>query len=274
MIKSRATISLYFYFLKSNHSIGKKTVQVIKRNGVIVDFNPQKIHNAIEKCYFALWQDKISANTKAKKITELISKRLYGYAVSESFSKSGEQYLVHIEYIQDLVQKVLLENYEFEAYEKFSSYRNERHHAREVINSIPETLKNLYSESKSYFNSPLQLFQYYDKYSRFDWEQNRRETWKETICNRAMPFLVELSEGLLPGETYEQLEKAMLKTWAMSSMRLLASAGPAARRDNVCIYNCSFIAIDDIECFVEALHISMCGCGVGASVEEYYGIFH
>lgn len=93
---------------------------------MIVDFNAQKIHNAIEKCYFALWNDKASANSKAVKFTEQVIKRLVGYAKAEEASKSGEQYLVHIEYVQDLVQKVLVEHYEFDAYECYTKYRNER----------------------------------------------------------------------------------------------------------------------------------------------------
>jgi ribonucleoside-diphosphate reductase alpha chain len=51
------------------------------------------------------------------------------------------------------------------------------------------------------------------------------------------------------------------------SMRLLAMAGPAARRQNLAIYNCSYLPADSIDSFVEALIISMAGCGVGFSVE-------
>lgn len=53
-------------------------------------------------------------------------------------------------------------------------------------------------------------------------------------------------------------------------MRLLAMAGDAARRNNICIYNCSFMGIDSIDSWVEGLIISMCGCGVGFSVEKKF----
>ena len=56
----------------------------------------------------------------------------------------------------------------------------------------------------------------------------------------------------------------------MTSMRLLAMAGSAARRNNICIYNCSYMPVDSLDSFVEALIISMCGCGVGYSVESKY----
>ena len=56
----------------------------------------------------------------------------------------------------------------------------------------------------------------------------------------------------------------------MPSMRLLAMAGPAARRNNIALYNCSYMPVDSIDSFVEALIISMSGCGVGFSVERQY----
>ena len=52
-------------------------------------------------------------------------------------------------------------------------------------------------------------------------------------------------------------------------MRLMWSAGTAARKTNVCGYNCSFLAISDPQDFGEIMYISMCGGGVGFSVESH-----
>ena len=54
---------------------------------------------------------------------------------------------------------------------------------------------------------------------------------------------------------------------ATPSMRLLATAGAAARRQNVSVYNCAYLGADSIDAFCEAMLISMSGCGVGFSVE-------
>src|SRR3990167_5562506 len=54
----------------------------------------------------------------------------------------------------------------------------------------------------------------------------------------------------------------------MPSMRLLWSAGHAARVTNVAAYNCSFIAPTRLEDFAEVMYLSMCGAGVGFSVES------
>ena len=56
----------------------------------------------------------------------------------------------------------------------------------------------------------------------------------------------------------------------MPSMRLLAMAGDSAKRSNIAIYNCSYLPVESIDSFVEALIISMNGCGVGYSVERQY----
>jgi ribonucleoside-diphosphate reductase alpha chain len=53
-------------------------------------------------------------------------------------------------------------------------------------------------------------------------------------------------------------------------MRLLQFAGKAARATNVAAFNCSFTAPQKLEDFAEMMYISMCGTGVGFSVESQY----
>jgi ribonucleoside-triphosphate reductase (thioredoxin) len=51
-------------------------------------------------------------------------------------------------------------------------------------------------------------------------------------------------------------------------MRLLQFAGRAAEATNVCAYNCSFTAPASFQDIAEIMYISMCGTGVGWSVES------
>jgi len=51
-------------------------------------------------------------------------------------------------------------------------------------------------------------------------------------------------------------------------MRALMTAGPAADRDNTCVYNCSYLPVDHPRAFDEAMFILLCGTGVGFSVER------
>jgi hypothetical protein len=115
----------------------------------------------------------------------------------------------------------------------------------------------------------IQEFQFYDKYSRWNYELGRRENWEEAVT-RASNFLKELSENKLPESDYKRIHEAMLNMESFSSMRLFAMAGKAGRRNNLSLYNCSALGIDSIDAFCEVLLLSMSGCGVGFSVEERY----
>lgn len=136
------------------------------------------------------------------------------------------------------------------------------------LNSIiPSDVQKAFKEAEKYFPTALQAFQYFDKYSRYNYEKNRRETWVETV-NRAVDFLKELSENKLEKEDYQKIKTFILEMKATPSMRLIAMAGEPARRTNIATYNCSFLPMDSIDSFVEQLIISMAGCGVGFSVEK------
>ena len=128
---------------------------------------------------------------------------------------------------------------------------------------------NVFEESKKYFKTPLQEFIFYDKYSRYRYDLGRRETWIETVT-RAVDFLKELSDNKLPEDDYDMIYNHILNMEVMPSMRLMAMAGKAARRNNLSIYNCSFVTINSIESFVEIMTLSMAGVGVGYSVQKKY----
>lgn len=124
-------------------------------------------------------------------------------------------------------------------------------------------------DSEKYFETQLQQYQFFDKYSRFNYEHGRRETWKETV-KRTVDYLRWVSYDKLDDSDYNDIYDAILKMEVMPSMRLLATAGKAAQKMPQSIYNCCFCAIDNIMSFVEILNISMNGVGVGFSVEKDY----
>ena len=103
------------------------------------------------------------------------------------------------------------------------------------------------------------------RYARWLEEENRRETWGETVA-RYINFVSKSVQ--LPNKTWDDLETAILNLDIMPSMRALMTAGVAAERDNTCIYNCSYLPVDHIRAFDEAMYILLCGTGVGFSVER------
>lgn len=114
---------------------------------------------------------------------------------------------------------------------------------------------------------PTQLQEYVHKsrYARWNDKHQRRETWEETVRR-----YVDYFSNKFPYYPTEEIYHAILNLDDMPSMRALMTAGPALERDPMAGYNCSFIAIDNVRAFDEILYISMCGTGVGFSVERQF----
>jgi ribonucleoside-diphosphate reductase alpha chain len=119
---------------------------------------------------------------------------------------------------------------------------------------------------------PYRNFIHVSRYSRWLEEEGRRETWIETV-DRYMNFM---KSHLLDNYNYQddakfaQVRDFILNHKVMPSMRAMMTAGPALERDNIAAYNCSFIAVDSLRAFDEAMYILMNGTGVGFSVEQKY----
>jgi ribonucleoside-diphosphate reductase alpha chain len=104
------------------------------------------------------------------------------------------------------------------------------------------------------------------RYSRWLESENRRETWEETVDR----YVDNLVVGKVDTLTEVELANAITNMEIMPSMRAMMTAGPAAARDNTCMYNCSYLPVDDMKAFDEAMFILLCGTGVGFSVERQY----
>ena len=105
------------------------------------------------------------------------------------------------------------------------------------------------------------------RYARYLPDLQRRETWEETV-DRYMNYFIE--KFSLTGTITEQLSEAIKSKDVMPSMRCLMTAGDALERDNICGYNCAYVAVDHIRVFGESLYIQMNGTGLGFSVERQY----
>ena len=112
-----------------------------------------------------------------------------------------------------------------------------------------------------------QAFIHTSRYARWLEEENRRETWAETVGRYMTKVVVpKTRDEIVVGD----IEEAILGLEIMPSMRALMTAGPALDRDNTAGYNCSYLPVDDPKSFDEAMFILLCGTGVGFSVERQY----
>ena len=230
--------------------------QVRKRDGAIVPFDQDRITAAILKAMTAASEGEMK---EAKKVSDRVLKEL--------LKKYLPKQILGIEQIQDVVEEILiLEEYSKTA-KAYILYRRERAELREKRREIPSRVKKLVEESKKYFRNPLSEFIYYRSYSRWIEEEGRRETWIESV-QRYVNFMKENLGDKLKDEEYQEIQEAILKQEVMPSMRLLWASGKAARATNVCAYNCSFIAPSKLRDFGEIMYLSMCGTGVGFSVEQ------
>ena len=121
--------------------------------------------------------------------------------------------------------------------------------------------------------TPYQEYIHLSRYSRYDYQKNRRETWEETVdryFNFFKGHLLEQCEFKVPPSVITNIKNAILNLEIMPSMRCLMTAGEALRRENVAGYNCSYIAIEGFRSFDELLYVLMNGTGVGFSVERQY----
>ena len=80
------------------------------------------------------------------------------------------------------------------------------------------------------------------RYARFMPDQQRRETWEETV-QRLITYLEEKTPVLK--KDIASIKEAVLKQDIMPSMRLMMTAGEACERDNISAYNCSYLAVNN-----------------------------
>jgi len=109
------------------------------------------------------------------------------------------------------------------------------------------------------------------RYARWKEDEQRRETWSETVSryfDYMSNHLNKTCKYVLPDSLRKELEEAVLEQRVMPSMRALMTSGPALDRCHVGGYNCSYVPVDSPRAFDETMYILMCGTGVGFSVER------
>jgi ribonucleoside-triphosphate reductase (thioredoxin) len=120
----------------------------------------------------------------------------------------------------------------------------------------------------NYLPTDYQTFIATSRYARWLDDKKRRENWGETV-QRYIDNVV-ASNKAVSTDMVHTIADAIFHLDVMPSMRSVMTAGPAADRDNTCMYNCSFLPVDDVKSFDEAMFILLCGTGVGFSVERQY----
>lgn len=241
------------------------TAQVRKRSGTLVDYNHQKIVQAVRLCLVSGCRRPDNDETKALagKVAdrvEKILKKLHGP--------------IEVETVQDLTEQALMALKEHEAAREYIIYREEHRKLRETAQADPKAA-TAFEAGYACFkgaNRELQMIQAIDKFARFREDLGgRREVWPES-CDRVTDFFhseIAVQRGMpVPPETWEWLRNGLMAHEAGPSMRAVQLGGPALARCNAGVNNCSYLWMDGPDALAEDLYLLMQGCGVGFSVER------
>ncbi len=237
--------------------------QIKKRDGTVVDFSLDKVKNAILKAMRVTGE---GVESDAGRVAKGVYDEILKLCIAGGAKKSADC-VPAVEEIQDHVEKQLILHKFPTTAKAYILYREKRTELRRERGEVPAKVRELAKESKKYFQNELSEFVYYRSYSRWIDEEGRRETWMESV-DRYLSFMKENLGNKLKESEYAELREGILAQKAMPSMRLMWSAGPAARRTNATGYNCSYIAPTSFQDLAEIMYLSMSGCGVGYSVES------
>jgi ribonucleoside-diphosphate reductase alpha chain len=231
-----------------------------KRDGRVIVFEFGRIANAIYKAMVAAQE---GSEEEAIMVAHKVASDLVRTA------RKHKDFVPTVEGIQDEVERQLILSDYVTTSKAYILYRAQRAQQRaEAMVEVPAHVKKLMEESKVYFkNNPLGEFVFLRTYARWIEKEQRRETWIESV-DRYMDFMKENLKDKLTEKEYAEVRMAILKQEVMPSMRAMQFSGDPARRCNVCVYNCSYIAPSKVEDFAEIMYLSMCGTGVGFSVES------
>lgn len=223
-------------------------MQIQKRDGRIVDFDNERIVNAIEK---AMIETIDGVDKKlSRRISDSIRKEI---ETNESIST--------VEDIQDLVEKKLMSSDRKDVAKKYILYRELRSQNREnrpKFNLLDDDFIAKYKHLPSPMQ-PLGEFVYYRTYSRWLPEEQRREYWWETV-RRVVEYNCGLVEDGATKEEAQQLFDNIYNLKQFPSGRSLWSGGIKTSYENpTSQFNCSFVAIDNFNVYKDICYLLMLG---------------
>ena len=109
--------------------------------------------------------------------------------------------------------------------------------------------------------TPYQQYIHKSRYARWREEDQRRETWEETVDRLVAYYKKQVGSKVPESEMYvfDELREYILDLKVMPSMRALMTAGETLDRCHVPAYNCAYVTVDSPRTFDETMYVLMCG---------------
>ena len=117
----------------------------------------------------------------------------------------------------------------------------------------------------------LQEYVFASRYSRFNPELKRRETFDEAVDRVMEMHRAHFArKGMMVEDLLREVSQAMKNRQVLGSQRALQFGGDPILIKNARMYNCTTSYCDRPRFFQEALWLLLCGCGVGFSVQWHH----
>ena len=233
-------------------------MKIEKRDGRVVDFDNERVTNAIEK---AMLETVDGVDKKlSRRITDAIRKEI-----------ESNDLVNTVEDIQDLVEKKLMASDRKDIAKKYILYRelrNQNRGKRDSYTLLDNEFISKYKKIKPPMQ-PLGEFVYYRTYSRWLPEERRREYWWET-CRRAVEFNCKLLPNTTKEEAQQLFDNLFNLRQFLSGRTLWTGYTKSSFENKASQFNCSFAVIDSFDIYKDICYLLMLGVGVGFSVERKY----
>jgi ribonucleoside-diphosphate reductase alpha chain/ribonucleoside-triphosphate reductase len=228
-------------------------LNVIKRDNRVVEFDFQKIIDAVENAMRDT-ADGIDSEL-SNKIAKKVEKKLKENVVS-----------ISVETIQDWIEVELMCSDRKDVAKAYILYREFRTKNRIKNNNYKLLDDDFISQFKHKPSPmpPLGEFVYYRTYSRYLPEEKRREYWWETV-RRA----VEYNCSLVPTtkEEARELFKNMFELKQFLSGRTIwVGNTDVSKNYPMSNFNCAFQTIEEYRDFTQLFYLLLLGCGVGIRI--------
>lgn len=181
-----------------------KFKNVIKRSGAIVPFNPDRIANVIYRAAVSVGgRDKEKAQELAQKVIQMMNDTL------------PEGHTPHVEEIQDIVEKVLIENGHAKVAKEFILYRDKAAQRRR--------------EDSRHFSKPNELIPWKKVWRSLDWavslDLNTVEKINARIKKGEFPQIVHESESFYENQLDTAAELIKERS---SELKMVMVSGPSS----------------------------------------------
>lgn len=120
----------------------------------------------------------------------------------------------------------------------------------------------------------LSEYTFISRYSRFNKEKGRRETWEEAVARvfdmHRKKYAEKISQNPELMELIDFAQKMQNKKRVLAAQRSLQFAGDPIFKHELKMFNCLTTHIDRNRVFAECMYALLCGCGVGFSVQKQH----